>query len=97
MKPLEFHPEAEEEFAEAVAFYQQAQDGLGSDFFNEVWDSLWLVMEQPQLFPMMWNKYRKCVLGRFPFTIFFMNGSDRVLVVAIAHTSRDAGYWLNRK
>jgi hypothetical protein len=97
MKSLEFHPEAETEFAEAVTFYQQARDGLGDDFFNEVWDSLWLVMEQPQLFPVMWNEYGKCVLGRFPFTIFFKNGQDRVVVVAIAHTSRDADYWLNRK
>jgi hypothetical protein len=36
------------------------------------------------------------MMDRFPYTIFYRDGADRIDVVAIAHGARLPGYWLKR-
>ena len=35
-----FHPEAEDEFLDAIAYYQNCDDGLGLDFVEEVFAAI---------------------------------------------------------
>jgi hypothetical protein len=37
--------------------------------------------------------YRKRVLGRFPYVIFHV--IEAIVVLAVAHTKRRPGYWLD--
>jgi len=42
--------------------------------------------------------YRKRLLTRFPYVVFYeLVGRDRVDVVAVAHARRKPGYWLERR
>lgn len=43
------------------------------------------------------HRFRKAVLQRFPYVIFFRELSDVIQVGAVAHTAREPGYWLKRK
>jgi toxin ParE1/3/4 len=36
------------------------------------------------------------VMDRFPFTIVYTELPDEVLIIAIAHASREPGYWRAR-
>jgi plasmid stabilization system protein ParE len=93
-------PEAEEELAEAAAYYEARQPGLGVELVLEMDAALATIADNPQAFP-RWRDdriYRKHVLRRFPYIVFYVHvpGDDDVLVVAIAHSKRRPGYWLSR-
>jgi toxin ParE1/3/4 len=45
----EFHPEAEQEFIEAAAYYEQNVTGLGERFGNEVRRAIERLREYPEI------------------------------------------------
>ena len=47
----------------------------------------------------IWRKghpYRRYVLRRFPFVLFFVIEGTTIRIVAVAHAKRGPGYWLGR-
>ena len=42
-----FHPEADEEFVEGVAYYEDCEPGLGLDFSREVYATIQNVLDYP--------------------------------------------------
>jgi len=56
------------------------------------------VTSMPRAWP-EWNvdrRYRRMVLRRFPYLLFYEIRDDVVEFVAVAHTRRRPGYWLSR-
>jgi hypothetical protein len=43
-----FHPSAENEFDEAVSYYEECQEGLGLDFSNEVFSAIQRIIYFPK-------------------------------------------------
>jgi plasmid stabilization system protein ParE len=41
--------------------------------------------------------YRRALLSIFRYAVVFEILADEVIVVAVAHTSREPNYWLNRR
>ena len=39
---------------------------------------------------------RRLVLKRFPFALAYLVQGDRVVILAVAHTSREPMYWIHR-
>ena len=99
MKPIVFGPDAEAEFEAAVAWYETKAAGLGETFVLYVDDALQLVAETPTGCP-VWEadpRFRRAVVQRFPYLVFYRDLDDRIEVVAVAHGAREPGYWLQRK
>jgi plasmid stabilization system protein ParE len=92
----EFHPEAEQELYEAASRYESELSDLGLRFVDEVERVIQLLLEQPELGSRLDEAMRHFVLRRFPFSIVYAVLSDLVYVVAIAHGSREPGYWRPR-
>jgi toxin ParE1/3/4 len=44
---FDFHPEADEEFVEAVAYYEGCDPGLGIDFSREVYATIRNAIDYP--------------------------------------------------
>lgn len=93
---LEFHPEAEAEFDEALAWYQQESPGLEQAFFDE-----YLVLEDriaknPREFPLVIEDICRVNFQRFPFSIFFSIEGKTAFVHAIFHQKRDPNVWQER-
>jgi len=42
------------------------------------------------------ERYRRVVLHRFPYLLFYEQRPDAVEFVAVAHVRRQPGYWLDR-
>ena len=40
------------------------------------------------------RSYRRRVLRRFPYSIFYVVDPDVIIIVALAHHKRRPGYWL---
>lgn len=91
-----FHPEAQAEYDDAIAWYQSRSPQAASRFETEVERILSLVGATPEMFPSYDDDHRFAVLRRFPYSVVYQVQPDRVYVVAVAHSSRSAGYWQGR-
>lgn len=40
---------------------------------------------------------RRCLVRRFPYGVLYARESDRLYILAIMHTKRKPGYWLDRR
>jgi toxin ParE1/3/4 len=92
-------PAAQAELDGAVDWYEARVSGLGLKFMLLVDEALQEIQESPAKFP-RWEhdaRFRKFVMQRFPYIIFYRDLADRIDVIAIAHGARDPGYWLKRK
>jgi toxin ParE1/3/4 len=92
----EFHPEAEQELYEAASRYESELSNLGFRFADEVERVTRLLLERPELGARLDDELRHFVLRRFPFSVVYAVVSDVVYVVAVAHGSREPGYWRPR-
>ena len=81
-----------------MRWYEARQPGLGVEFVGVVDEALQRIVSRPEALP-LWRPdrlYRKCLVRRFPYIVFFEYSGDTVTVVAIAHRRRQPEYWLNR-
>ncbi len=92
-------PEAEAELREALFWYEQQREGLGVEFLGVVEAAMLLAASTPRRWP-LWlenDRYRRVVLRRFPYALFYELRADTIEFVAVAHVRREPGYWLRRR
>lgn len=90
--------EAEEELAEAIAFYkEQASTSVANAFLSEFIRAARLVAENPGLGKPTSRGRRLFPLHRFPYSLVYRAEDDGVRIGAVAHHSRRPGYWRTRK
>jgi len=92
----EFHPEAEHDLYEAALRYEAEVRGLGRRFGDEVIRVVGLLREHPDMGARLDDDLRHFVLRRFPFSVVYAATPDLVYIVAVAHGSREPGYWQSR-
>jgi plasmid stabilization system protein ParE len=92
----QFHPEAEPEFIEAAARYEEKVPGLGKRFSDEVHRAIDLLLDNPQLGSPLNRDLRYFVLRRFPFLIIYSLNGSLLYILAVAHGKREPGYWTER-
>ena len=92
-----FHPAAETEHLESVAFYESKQPGLGAAYLAEFETVMKRVCEGPHRFPIEEEPdLRRILMNRFPFTLLYREKDGVVQVLAVAHQRRRPQYWLGR-
>ncbi len=87
---------AEEEFAEAVDYYNEQRPGLGFEFAAEVQRTFERVRRLPKAWPVFSSRARRCLTDRFPFGVLYEVRDDCILVGAIMHLKRDPKCWKER-
>lgn len=100
---LKLHPEAEEEIFRDAAWYDDQRAGLGDEYLQHVDRWLGVILETPRVWPrwpgaprQLAAPIRRVVLDRFPHSIAYQVFPTHVLVLAVAHQSREPFYWRNR-
>lgn len=97
---IEFRPEVEHDMAEAIAWYESRQPGLGAQFVEEiiqVWDAL---AENPLLncrrHPAKNIRWR--YPDRFPYRVIYevVETQRTVIVAAVLHAARHDHHWQKR-
>lgn len=91
-----FHPEAEEEFSQAIEYYENNEPGLGYDFSIEVHSAIQNIVNFPTAWPTIEEDMRRCLVKRFPYGIIYSIEHDAVSILAIMHLRRHPDYWKNR-
>jgi len=87
VKPVRVEPEATQELAAAVAWYEERREGLGRGLVEEV-DAVFAASAVLGV--------RRAAARRFPYSIAFIELAEVVRVLAIAHEKRRPGYWVGR-
>jgi toxin ParE1/3/4 len=100
-KPVRFDPEAEEELFAAVSWYQGHRPGLGVELMDAVQEAMRRITQTPAslgLAPGVSTSLgvRRCPLQRFPYSLVFLELSEEIRVLAVAHHRRRPGYWRSR-
>ncbi|MBC7484327.1 MAG: type II toxin-antitoxin system RelE/ParE family toxin [Rhizobacter sp.] len=91
-------PEAEEELAEAVAFYaEQASTSVATAFLAEFTRAAHPTEANPGLGTRTSRDRRLFPLHRFPYSLVYRADNDGVRIGAVAHHSRPPRYWRTRK
>ena len=55
-----------------------------------------LLGEYPEAGALVFRGHRRFLMDGFPYAVHYRLEGQYVLIVAVAHTSRRPGYWLNR-
>ncbi len=92
----EFHPEALEEYDGAAHYYAHQQPGLDLRFIVCVENAIEVILEDPLKWRPFDEDVRRCLTRVFPYGILYTIEADFVLIVAVAHCSREPGYWRHR-
>ena len=95
-KSLRIHTQAQEEINEAFDWYLRRNPQAAEAFLTEIGSSLQQIQSHPQLYPPFTKNTRRRVMTRFPFSVFFQEKDEVILIVAVAHAKRRAGYWRKR-
>ena len=97
MKRVIFHPEAEAEMVAAAEFYEARSAGLGIDFIAEVERATRALAIYSRIGHRFSRRLRRILMPRFPYGLLYRVETERIFVVAVAHTRRRPGYWRHRE
>lgn len=89
-------PEAEQDLADAYAFYELQRFGLGEEFLSCVESCVETIRRSPRLYPMIDGDHRRALIRRFPYSIFFDSVDNTVTVYCVFHNARDPQKWRRR-
>ena len=70
--------------------------GLGEEFLGSVDACLEGLRRQPGMFRYVHENYRRALIRRFPYAIFYEHVEANVIVYAVFHTSRNPRTWQQR-
>lgn len=88
--------EAEQDLQDSYDWYEKRRFGLGEDFLGCVETCIRQICRSPEIYAKVHEDYRRALVRRFPYAIFFELTTDVLTVYCILHTSRDAAKWRER-
>ncbi len=92
-----FHPAARRELNTAVDYYERCQAGMGYEFLEEVYSTVTRILEYPEAWSQLSARTRRCLTKRFPFGVIYQVQENQVRIIALAHSHRRPGFWLERE
>jgi plasmid stabilization system protein ParE len=89
-------PEAEQDIAEGYAWYERQRAGLGEEFLSCVDACIQGICRTPQMHALIHENYRRGLVRRFPYVVFYEFADDKVTVYCVFHTSQNPEKWRQR-
>lgn len=89
-------PEALNDVDEAYCWYEDRRPGLGEEFLGCVDACIQGICRMPDRNPVIHEEYRRALVRRFPYAVFYEYTADMVTVYSIFHTSQDPRKWHSR-
>jgi plasmid stabilization system protein ParE len=93
---VRFLEPAQAELAEAVAYYDSQEPGLGSQFAEEIKRTIGRVLQYPVAGSPISKRTRRCLTNKFPYGIIYQIRGDVLLIVAVMHLHREPRTWKSR-
>jgi plasmid stabilization system protein ParE len=96
MVPVVYLPEAEDDVAEAHAYYESQQAGVGDRFVEAVRDHVDGIRSNPQLYGVVLSDIRATPMHGFPYVVYYRDRGADVLIIAVQHGHRSSRAWRGR-
>ncbi len=96
MKRISYLSLAEIEMTNAAEIYDSKRESLGRRFLGAIKATEKRIQDNPELYAFRRPPVRSCRVQGFPYRLYFVEEADRVLVLAVAHASRNPQYWHGR-
>ena len=87
---------AEAEFTDALCWYAERSTLVALEFDAEFSESIARIQEFPERYPALDGRHRFFLMRRFPYQIIYRWTNEQITIIAVAHTSRNPGYWTGR-
>jgi plasmid stabilization system protein ParE len=85
---------AEDDIDAARSRYDAERPGLGGEFLDEVATVINAVSDNPERPPIYYRGFRRILMRRFPYKIFYLLDKPRVIVFRVLHGKQDHPRWL---
>jgi toxin ParE1/3/4 len=95
-RPLRVLDGAKADIRQSARWYEEQATGAGAALVLAVDEAIGKVMHAPERWPMLTPNYRRYVLRAYPYSVIYRVREDVIFVVAVAHHSREPGYWRSR-
>jgi plasmid stabilization system protein ParE len=93
---LAISPEAANDIESAYAWYEKRRIGLGEEFLGCVDAIIQALSRAPEMYPKAYKEYRRALVRRFPYAVFYESGDRIIIIHAVFHTARDPEKWRER-
>jgi len=93
---LIFLQEARADIRTAYEWYEDQSFGLGLDFLRAVDACVQLIQRHPLMHQMVYENYRRALLRRFPFALFYEYDERKITIYAVFHVAQSPEKWLTR-
>ncbi|MDA3923472.1 MAG: type II toxin-antitoxin system RelE/ParE family toxin [Kiritimatiellae bacterium] len=88
MKPY-YTQRARFEIELTVSWYEQQQRGLGLRFLDAVENTIDQISNHPLLYMVIYKKFRRCLLRKFPFSVFYTIENELIIIHSIFDNRQD--------
>jgi len=89
MLSLQYLPEVEGDILSAFRWYEEKSQGLGEEFLRIAYANSEEVCANPELYREVVPGFRRRLMRRFPYAIYFRIQEGKVIVVGILHCARN--------
>ena len=86
---LRFLSEVEDDAIVGYLWYETKSLGLGDEFLRMFYACADDIRRNPLLFQKAHKEFRRCLLRRFPYAIYFIMSDDQIIVTGLFHCARD--------
>lgn len=86
---IRFLSEVEEDVIAGYAWYEEKSPGLGEDFLRVFYAYAGEISRNPLLYPKVYREFRRRLLRRFPYAIYFKIEDNKIIVFGLFHCARD--------
>ena len=86
---LRFLAEVEEDVSAAYAWYEEKVPGLGEEFLRIFYACANELPRYALLYQKVHGEFRRRLLRRFPFAIYFKIEGDNIIIFGLFHCARD--------
>jgi plasmid stabilization system protein ParE len=82
-------PEAVADVAGAFAWYEQQRLGLGNELLKCLDEAYAQLAEHPLHYPIRFDSFRRILIRRFPYAVYFEHDEKAVFVHYVFHCSQN--------
>ena len=84
---------AEQDIEHAVLWYENKLKGLGSRFLLSIDATLQSIKRNPNRYPIVYKNFRRALIQRFPYSIFYFIENYSIIIIAVYHEKRNPENW----
>ena len=87
------------ELKEAKAWYEDQREGLGEEYALSIEEAIERISRNPELYAIVREDVRQVLVRRFPYVVYYRyenDKSERIVILAVFHASRDPENWQSR-